>query len=401
MRNVPYSLGWHDVRVKPSGKFEARWADENGRARGKCFMTKAQARKYAGDKARGILDASVGLAVAAKDITEAVDAFLLRRIKAESTAIYERHLNDFLSAMPDVKVTGHLTRALIESYDAILESQGHNPGGRRHIWKSLKTFCNFCIENNWLGKSPFFKLRTPVSDFEGRALAPEEYEKMISIDPRFSVDQHISRALRIGNPSMLRISQVWGLKPEDFREPGEVRLPEIKGQPAVWMPLHPSALAVVRELLAVTPPGARFFSKWGTVDAMRQSLRKKARRVGLPGVRFHDAGKVTRVSELDASGYGLGELSELSNTSKQTLAKHYIKADRRRVFEKYKNHVSNSGADEHTKFLGAKTFTSPAADLPQTYRGPDLAVNRSEVGPLEPIELNKASVQNAAQIETL
>lgn len=375
-RSMPYSLGWHDVRPKPSGKFEARWADENGAARGKCFLTKAQARKYASDRARGILDAAVGLNVAAKDMREAVESFLSRRIKEESTAIYERHLEDFLSTVPEIKLTGHLTRQVIERYDAVLESRGHNPGGRRHIWKTLKTFANYCIENNWLGKSPFFKLRTPKQEFEGRALAPDELSKMVAIDPRYEVDRHISRALRLGNPSMLRISQVWKLTPEDFREPGELRIVGIKDQDTVWLPLHPDALAAVREMLADTPPGERFCRKWRTVDAMRQAFRKKAKRVGLKGVRFHDAAKVTRVSELDSAGYGLGEISELSNTTKQTLAKHYIKADRRRVFERYKGFRS--------------------ADLPQTYGGPENIANRSETNPLVPIEPSKTNEQIAA-----
>lgn len=380
MRSMPYALGWHTTRPKPSGKHEARWADENGKARGKCFNTKAQAAKFAMDKANGILNSAVGLSAPTKDIREAMVSFLARRILYASNLIYERHLNDFFASMPEIKLTGHLTREVIESYDRLLEKTGHNPGGRRHIWKTLKTFSNYCIENRWLGISPFFKLRSPRSTFKARALTPDELALMISMDPRYPVDQDINRALRIGNPGMLRISSVWSLTPERFREPGEILIGALKGKEAIWVPLHPLALAAVRECLAATPPGVRFFTRWGTIDAMRQSLRKKARRVNLPGVRFHDAAKVSRVTELDAAGYGLGELSELSNTSKITLSKHYIQADRRQAFNRYKRFQSSAAEKvSRTNNRDSEKLGLPpnGADLPQTYGEPETGLNRS------------------------
>jgi integrase len=380
MRTMPYSLGWHTTRPKPSGKHEARWADESGKARGKCFNTKAQAAKFARDTANGIVNAAVGLSAPTKDIQEAAVSFLARRILDASNRIYERHLNDFFASMPEIKLTGHLTSAVIERYDRLLEKTGHNPGGRRHIWKTLKTFSNYCIENRWLGTSPFFKLRSPRSTFKARALSPDQMALMTALDARYPVDADINRALRIGNPCMLRISSVWSLTPEHFREPGEVLVAALKGKEAVWVPLHPAALAAVRECLAVTPPGVRFFARWGTIDAMRQSLRKKAARVGLKGVRFHDAAKVSRVTELDAAGYGLGEISELSNTSKITLSKHYIQADRRQAFSRYQKF--QNAADEKisgTKNGNSKNLGLPpnGSDLPQTYTGPEMGVNRS------------------------
>lgn len=338
MRDMPYAKGWHAVRRKPSGKFEARWADENGLARGKCFLTETQARTYALTRAKEILDGSLGLTVPTKDIREAWDIFIGRYTDEGTVRIYTRHFEDCLTAHPELRVTGQLTKEFFERYNVELKDAGHNPGGRRHVLKTLKTFSRYCLEKNWLKVDPFFKFDLPKQEFEGRALLPDEFARMVSVDPQYDVDLWISRALRLGNPSMLRISQVWKLTPEDFKAPDELRITGIKGQDTVWIQLHPDALEVMQELLRITPAGARFFAKWPTEDSMRQSIRKKAKRVGLKGVRFHDAAKVTRISELDAAGWGIGDLSALSNTTKTTLAKHYIKADRRRAFQRYQTY---------------------------------------------------------------
>jgi hypothetical protein len=51
--------------------------------------------------------------------------------------------------------------------------------------------------------------------------------------------------------------------------------------------------------------------------------------------RFHDACKVTQVSALSQAGVSLGDIAHLSNTTKEVLMKHYIKADREDAFSKY------------------------------------------------------------------
>lgn len=340
IRSMPYAHGWNDIRKKPSGKWEARWSDENGNARGKCFNTKTQATKYARDMANGIVDAALGIGASRKDVHEAVEEFFLwKRRDAGTIKIYERHFGDFFAHFPTITLIGHLTREIFVAYtNYLFDTKKHRPGGVRHIQKTFRAFTKFCIIKRWLTTSPFLDLRAPRSDFQGQALSPDKYEKMISIDPRYEVDVWINRALRIGNPCMMRISTVWGASSESFREPDEFYLPEIKDQEAAWIKLHPAALEVVKELMTITPAGQRFFTYWPTVDSMRQSMRKKAARVGLSGVRFHDAAKVTRVTELDAAGYGLGKISALSNTSKATLAKHYIKPDRRAAFAEYQTY---------------------------------------------------------------
>lgn len=372
MRIMPYARGWHGVRVKPSGKFEARWSDESGRARGKSFLTESQARNFSFNRAKEILDGATGLAVPTKNIGEAINEFIGRYTDAGTVAIYSRHLSAFLCEHPQVTMTGHLNKNLFEVYNVILERGGHNSGGRRHILKSLKTFANYCLEKGWLRVNPFFKFRLPRQEFEGRALNPEEYARMIAINPHYEVDRWLNLALRIGNPSMLRISTVWGLTAEDFQAPDRLRITAIKGQPGVWTHLHPEAHQALLELLICAVPNQRLFSYWPSVDAMRQSLRKKASRVGLKGVRFHDAGKVTRVTELDAAGFGLGKIAALSNTSKATLAKHYIKADRRAAFKEY-----------------------------QTYGRPTKGLNMGIIAPLPPIDPIDTQVDNDADLQSV
>lgn len=336
MRNMPYSKGWHSTRQKPSGKWEARWADESGAARGRCFLTKEQATKYAFNQAKQILDGAAGLSVPTKSILEAINSFLNRYTDEGTLAIYTRHLEGFTVAYPELTKTGQVTKHVIETYDADLTRSGHNPGGRRHVLKTVKTFTKYCRVNKWLIEDPFFQFKMPKSEFEGRALSPAETDKLISGDR--DTDWFISRAVRLARSTMRRSGQIWALAPKHFREPGLIYFPSIKGQESEWLPLQPEAIAIIRELLARTDRPAldsRFFFCWSSVEHMRDAIRVKAIDMGLKGTRLHDAGKVTRVTELDAAGKGLGYISVVSGTSQQTLSRHYIKPDRRKAFQDY------------------------------------------------------------------
>lgn len=376
---MAYSLGWNDVRQKPSGKWEARWADESGKARGKCFLTKDQARKYASDRANGLLNVAVGLTVNQKDIREALAEFLARSLNAKTTALNERRMTTFLAFASSVKFCNEITEAVINSFDNALRASGANPGGRQHVLKIVRAFCKFAMRKKWMVTSPFFPFgdfKLPKSTYQGRALTPKEFADLISIESRYPVDVHLNRAFRLGRATMLRISQVWKLTPEDFRAPDQLYVDGIKGQPPEWKPLHPDALEVLNELLPLTQPGQRFFSHWGTVEAMRNSVEDKARRAKLAGVRFHDAGKVTRVSELADAGWSPAKIAHVSNTTAKTLVAHYIKADRNQSFAEYKSFQRT--------------------DLPQTYRGPEMALNTTKHGSLGPIELNKSKGENSS-----
>jgi integrase len=375
-----HTIGWRDVRLKKSGKWESRWADEHGTARGKSWADKAVARKYADDMANAILRGSVGMDIN-KPVRDALAAFLERRLDPKTTALNERRVNEFLAAMPEVKLVSHLTDSVINRYDAVLESAGHNTGGRNHHLKIVRAFCKFCVEKNWLKVHPFTGFKMPKSDFEGRNVSQDDFDKMCSIgwvgsneraginglgwyggNQYKDVDVWLRRAFIFGRETMLRISQVWKLTPADFREPGEIRVKGIKHQPTVWVPLTEEALAIARSLLLGRAPGARLFDYWSSVASMQTSVYKKAQRVGLPGLRFHDVCKVSRVSQLDKAGFSIKEISQLSNTTPRTLLAHYIKPEREDTFAKYKRFQNPTGADvSGTKFPGSENTGLPPA----------------------------------------
>lgn len=409
MDDVKHSHTWHEVRKTPSGKQKARWVGEDGKIKSKTFLTKPQAEKYAWDQANGVINTMLGLAVSNKDLDKAIEEFLGVQRKPNTNALYERRLREFKASLPELKRVGQLTDTMIHRYHGILITQGHNAGGQSHHLRIVRTFCRFCVGKNWIAKSPFsngpIPFKMPTSDYEGRALLPEEFERMISLTleqpievyPEFDrrrqsyrvryllptgrrvevagnikdpaeagriasnkaaelqaagigrprdvreVDIWLNKALRLGKETMLRISQIWGLRAKDFKEPNELWVSGIKGQDGEWKLLRPEAVAIVRELLSGRQPEERLFSYWSNVASMQSSVQRKAELVGLKGVRFHDACKVTRVSELDASGMGLGDLSEVSNTTKRVLSEHYIKSDRRKAFQRYLTFTAPAG----------------------------------------------------------
>jgi hypothetical protein len=163
-------------------------------------------------------------------------------------------------------------------------------------------------------------------------------------------DLWLKEAFTFGHSTMLRISQVWKLTPPDFVAPDQLRVAPIKGQDPVWITLRQEAIEVLTRLSSKLAGQERFFWYWPTVERMRGAVKGKVRRTGVkPTVyvvngerrevypRFHDICKVSRISELEKQGFSLGELEQLSNTTQRTLMAHYIKADRARVFAKYKN----------------------------------------------------------------
>lgn len=378
-----HTLGWRDVRPKKSGKWEARWADENGAARGRTFMDKAVARKYADDMATEVLRGSVGMQLN-KPVRAALTEFLSRRLDYQTTALNERRMNEFLVAMPEVQTTANITDAVINRFDAILEARGSNPGGRHHHLKIVRAFCNFCRKKNWLRSDPFAGFKMPKSEFSGHPVTEEQFEKMCSIGWAGSnetgvanglawnggnqykdVDVWLRRAFIFGRETMLRISQVWKLTPADFREPNQLRVEGIKGQETEYKTLTPKAMAVLRELLPGCLPGARLFGYWSSVASMQCAVYKKAKRVGLPGLRYHDVCKVTRVTELDAAGFSIKEISQLSNTTPRTLLAHYIKPDKAQTQSKYEAFSNRKGANGY----GANIPDSKTLGLPPTDPG--------------------------------
>lgn len=329
-------LGWHGVRKRANGRYQARWCvDGNGTLDSDVFMSATQAEAHAVRRANEVLNVKVGLAIVRMPIPEVRSLFLNRRTKPNTRALNERRIDEFFAAMPEIKDTSMLTNHAINKYAGLLEKDGHNFGGQSHHLRIVRIFTNFCLTNKWLTEDPFEDFAMPKSDYEGRPLSVEERARMYSISERYKeVDTELSKAFRFGYSTMLRISQVWALTPEDFRAPSFLRVSGIKGQKTVTILLEDEAVQILQEM-PIRAQQERYFSYWGTVEAMRNSVEDKARRMKLSGVRFHDVCKVSRISDLDAEGVGLGDLAHLSNTSQMTLAKHYIKSDRARAFANY------------------------------------------------------------------
>lgn len=354
------AIGWHDIRQKPSGKWEARWAVDGGRVKAKSFLSKEQARKYASDQANGLLNVAVGLTSVRKPVAEALAEFLGRSVDEKTTALYERRLTEFFAAFPDHMIPGEKRETFVQlpallsinqiddryinRYDKLLKAGGANPGGRNHHLRIVRTFSRFCFKRKWMAAYPFDEFNMPQSEFEARPLTSREFDLMAG-PSKIHGNQHdlavtdlwLGRAFRLGRGTILRISSIWGLTPKHFRAPDQLWVEAIKGQDPVWITLQPDALAVILELLPGRAADQRLFDYWGSLEAMRNSVADKARRVGLEGVRFHDVCKVTRVSELAAAGWSPAAIAHVSNTSIKTLMTHYIKADRTRSFAEYKD----------------------------------------------------------------
>lgn len=345
-------LGWHGTRKRANGKYQARWCiDDSGALDSEMFLSKTQAEAYATRRANDILNVKVGLAVLRKPLTEARQEFGERRTKANTRALNLRRIDEFFAAMPDLKDTSQLTNNAINKYALILEKQGHNTGGQSHHLRIVRIFTNFCMANKWLTEDPFEEFKMPKSAFKARPVTADEYARIVGIggarNQYQAVDLWLNWAIRFGHSTMLRSSQVWKLMAADFVEPNHLKVDPIKGQEPVWIKLHPDAVQVLKEM-PIRAPGERFFSYWASVEAMRNSVEDKVRRAKIePTIymvngqprkvypRFHDICKVTRISNLSDGGTSLGDLSELSNTSKETLVRHYIKSDRDRAFANY------------------------------------------------------------------
>lgn len=332
-------IGWHGTRKRANGRYQARWCDSEGVQSLGGFLSKAQAETHALNKAKEALNVMVGLAVFRKPIADARQGFLDRRTKENTRALNQRRLDEFLAAMPEIKDTSQLTRNLIDRYAGLLARAGHNSGGQEHHLRIVRAFCNFCVAQKWLVESPFTDFDMPKSDYEGRALNSEEWDRMVQpsrIPNQYKeVDWWLNRAFRLGYSGVLRISQVWKLQPKDFRAPNELWVEGIKDQEGEWKLLRPEAVAILQELLPGALLRGRFFHYWASVESMRNSVEDKARRVGLAGVRFHDVCKVTAVSDLAAKGYGPADLEHIANTSKRVLIEYYMKADRSRALARY------------------------------------------------------------------
>jgi len=338
---------------KRGAKWEAGWRDGNGRYHSKSgFLSKAQAAIYAHKQGFTAWNQVAGVPTLDKNIHEALDEFCTRSgIKDVTHNLNRYHLLPFIENL-GLKTTRHLNRHTIQKWLAIVRTEGvgyakgrnrgraHNEGGQAIVLRIIKAFSYFCLANKWVSEVPFGKgvlqpIRAPRTESKGKYLDAEDREKFLSINPRYEVDKHLYRASMLGFFSGLRAMQVWGIKKTDFKAPDQLFVPGIKNQKDRTITLHPKAAEALQEALKVADPNSdRIFSYWVDVEAFRLSVRKHCKRVGLKGIRFHDA-KHTFVSGLMDAGWSVPEVIEASGNSPSTIMV-YAHAHKKTVTAKLK-----------------------------------------------------------------
>jgi integrase len=315
-------------------KWYSGWRDERGRCHSKAHPVGAGrplAQEYARKMAIEASQARAGQPrLTSKSIREALEAFLARENVKECThELNRRHLEGVIDHFR-LSTVGELRDELLHAWLGHLKSSGWNPGGQSLSLRILRTFCRFCIKKRWMTIYPFDDFTIPKSQFVGRYLSAEEREKLLSVNPRYDVDQHLHRALTFGLYSLLRISQVFAADWSHFKTPDQLWVPGIKGQDGRWIRLHPKALAA----MGSPKESGQIFDRWETLDAFREAVYKKAKREKLRGVRFHET-KHTGISALLEAGYSVPEVCRISGNSYRTIA-HYAHVNEQRVFEKWK-----------------------------------------------------------------
>jgi integrase len=315
------------------GRWYSGWRDHRGGCHSKAHMAgtgKSLAQEYARKMAIEATQIRAGQPITGKEIRPALEGFLSRQdVKAGTHALNRRHLEAFIGHSR-VKSVDELTETLVHDWLSHLKGLGYNAGGQSLSLRILRTFCRFCLKKHWLSLYPFSDFKIPKSEFAGRYLSEEERAKLLSINPRYDVDRHLSRALTFGLYSLLRISQVFNADWAHFKSPDQLWVPGIKGQEGRWITLHPKALAC----LGPVRDEGRLFDRWETLAAFREAVYKKARREKLHGVRFHET-KHTGISALLEAGYSVPEVCKISGNSYRTIA-HYAHVNEKRVFEKWK-----------------------------------------------------------------
>lgn len=315
-------------------KWHSGWRDEAGTCHSRVHSLgagKEFAREYARKMALEACQVRAGQSIAGKDVGVALEAFLGRQDVKEGThRLNRRHLEDLIRRLK-IRHVDQLTESVVHDWLAQLKARGCNPGGQSLSLRILRTFCRFCMRKKWLAAYPFTDFKIPKSEFVGRYLSEDERQKLLSINPKYPVDVHLNRALTFGLYSLLRISQVFSTDWRHFKAPDQLWVPGIKGQDGRWITLHPKARAAMGE----AREEGQVFDYWATLDSFREAVHKKARRVGLAGVRFHET-KHTGISALLESGYSIPEVCRISGNSYRTIA-HYAHVNEQRVFEKWKS----------------------------------------------------------------
>ena len=117
---------------------------------------------------------------------EALAIFMLdmkaRRLSTHTLDFYESRMNQAFAWFKKREIThvGQLTANHIRTYLGSLDERGLASHSQHAAARAIKTFCNFCVNEEWIDTSPMKRVRMPrVEEEIHPALEPEEVQKLL------------------------------------------------------------------------------------------------------------------------------------------------------------------------------------------------------------------------------
>lgn len=283
-----------------------------------------------------------------KPFLEMVEAFCSRKIDRsdrpikQNTADHNRvQMDKFIEGTTTTSLKSITKQALVE-WSQTLKERGNKPNTININLRVVKCFLNFCVDKGWLDGNPFPRKLMTTYHSQGHYYTDDERKRLLSPtlskDPaRIKADRLLVNAIKIAQNQGLRLSQIWQLKVQDFRESdGRLFTIGLKKKADKWVLCHPITIASIRDaaLINESQPGERVFKNWGTPQTMSQAFRRKRIEVGIPEGRFHD-NKHTSVSELKSQGFSNVEIEDITNTDRKTIDAVYTHADEEKLRDKF------------------------------------------------------------------
>lgn len=284
-----------------------------------------------------------------QEIEPAILKFLDREgIKDNTIELNRATLEHFKINNPKVTQLKHFTTNFLLEWKRRLKDELKYKDGTIQIrLRVLKAFVRFCVEKGWLARNPIPKKFVPTYHSSGHYYTEEERNLLLSPIPtkdpqQKKADDLLIRSIKISQYQGLRLSQVWGLCVEHYREiDNRLWTPGLKGADDKWVICHPVTKQCIMEAAKINGvKSGRVFSNWGDPEVMGQAFSRKRDRLAKanPGKlkegRYHD-NKHTCVSMLQDEGYNLDEISEITNTTKKALM-FYTHADKAKLEVKFK-----------------------------------------------------------------
>jgi integrase len=281
-------------------------------------------------------------------LEKALEAFCSRKVDKANKPIkdntHDNNRYQLTHFFKSNKVEGisDITKTLIVEWALSMKGENYNYNTVNISLKSVRAFLNFCVVKGWLKVSPFpANIMTPYKS-EGHYFTKEERALLLAptistSEKEKTADLLLIDATRIGQHQGLRLSQIWGIKIEDYLE-AENRLSTegIKRKLDKNVICHPVTLESIKHAAQLNKcgHGERVFKNWSSPGIMSKAFLRKRKAVGIAKGRFHDL-KHTAVSELMSQGFSDVEVGEITNTSPKTISTVYTHADQEELKTKF------------------------------------------------------------------